>query len=325
MRYDIAVIGNDEAAFELLCLAAESGKRTIALLPESRHSSWMLGQALRRLVSNLLVDRSVRRRQLLNRAGSPRLLQKLVAGSIAAEVADHVHMLEHLGVEVVLGACRFLSPRELVVSSGMTCTRRAIHATNTVIATGVRQTALHRPLGLMPFHSPESLFEGTVLPDALCTFGGGDVGAGLAALFSLFGTDARHIASPDHSSAMLELAHESGVRMARQPDDLLKPITSASLPDAGSGVVDCRHNVGFTEHLNLAAIGVEPDEHGQLWCGSQFETWCSNVYGIGDVVGFATDHALSPTAQAVRVMNRMTHSIPRPYLLDSFVRAGVAV
>ena len=33
MQYDLAVIGNDEAAFEMLCLAAESGKRTAAVLP----------------------------------------------------------------------------------------------------------------------------------------------------------------------------------------------------------------------------------------------------------------------------------------------------
>jgi hypothetical protein len=48
MRYDIAVIGNDEAALELSCMAGSLGKRVLAILPEQRHSEWMIGIALRR-------------------------------------------------------------------------------------------------------------------------------------------------------------------------------------------------------------------------------------------------------------------------------------
>ncbi len=45
MKYDIAVIGNDEAAFEMMFVAAAAGQKTLAILPESRHSSWLMGQA----------------------------------------------------------------------------------------------------------------------------------------------------------------------------------------------------------------------------------------------------------------------------------------
>ena len=82
MQYDIAVIGNDEAAVEMMCLAAESGRRTAAVLPDSNHSAWLVALALRRLISDLLVDQSISRRQLLARTGSPRLLRQLVAGAI---------------------------------------------------------------------------------------------------------------------------------------------------------------------------------------------------------------------------------------------------
>ena len=167
MQYDIAVIGNDEAAFEMLCLAARSNRKTLAILPETHHSAWLVTQALRRLVTNLLVDRTQRRRQLFQEAGTPRLLQALLARSIVKEVSEHQQMLERIGVDVVLGEARFVDSHHLTVSLGITCTRETVEARHIVVGTGIRRTAMHRPLGLLPFHSPETLFGGPRLPPAV--------------------------------------------------------------------------------------------------------------------------------------------------------------
>ena len=155
MRYDIAVIGNDEAAFEMLCVAASSGQRAIGVLPEQRHSSWMVSQAIRRLVGQLLVDRSRSRQRQLSRSGSPGLLRRLIASALTAETQEHVALLEGLGVDVLLGEARLENRNTVVVSSGSACCRTAIQARNTVIGMGVRRTAMHRPLGLVPFHRPD--------------------------------------------------------------------------------------------------------------------------------------------------------------------------
>ena len=82
MRHDIAVIGNDQAAFEMLNLAARAGRTALAVLPESRHSAWIVAQALRRLVSGLLVDYSPQRRRMLSQTASPKLLHNLIARAI---------------------------------------------------------------------------------------------------------------------------------------------------------------------------------------------------------------------------------------------------
>jgi NAD(P) transhydrogenase len=319
MQYDITVIGNDEAALEMLCLAARSGQRTAAVLPEASHSSWLVGLALKRLISDLLVDQSTNRRHLLERTGSPRLLRRLLAGAIAKETTELTHMLERIKVDVHLGQSRFINNHSIAVADGRTCAQSTLNSRHFVIGTGTRHTAMHRPLGLVALHRPETLFEGSSLPQSICTLGGDSFGCGIAALFSLFGVQSRHVARDNQDRAMLELAKAVGVEIAFHPSEFGLTQSTGVLSNSHVDVVDCCRTVGFTEHLNLAAIDVEADENGQLWCSTGLETWCPGVFGIGDVVGFSADSAVHPSVQAERIQQRISRQIPRPHLLDLFI------
>jgi len=320
MHYDIAILGNDEAAMEMACAARGAGQRVAMAVPEQRHSSWMMEQALRRLVTELSVDCTAIRRSLLRRIGKPHLLRRLLAGAINAETSEAIELLERLGVDVVPGESRFVSRNSLVVTSGMSCKRTIMSATNIVIGTGVRRAAIHRSLGLLPFRRVESVLEGCHLPDSLIVLGGEAFGAGLASLFSLFGVQTSLLAPEKDDCDLLELAEDTGVQIVRHSSEL--GLTSEELvsPD-DQQIVDCRRTVGFTEHLGLPTIGIEPDEHGQLWCAANLETWCSGVFGIGSVVGFSADTADHPTIQAERVLNRIQHRIRRPHFLRSRIEA----
>lgn len=318
MRYDIAVIGNDEAAFEILCVAGSAGQRSIGILPEQRHSAWMVSLALRRLVEQLLVDRSHSRQKLFSRSGTPRLLHRLLATAMTAEVMDHAALLERLGVDVLLGEARIQGRNSILITSGIECRRTLVQAENVVIGSGIRRISRHRPLGLIPFHHPESLLSGIRLPRTLWILGGNELGAGIAALMSLFGVDARLLTDAGESCAMLDLADAAGVMIRRRPEEL--GWTDDSLFACESTVVDCRRVVGFTDHLGLPNVGVEPDEHGQLWCAANLETWCSGIFGIGSVVGFSADISNHPTEQAERILNRITHRIRPPHFVR--LRAG---
>ena len=302
MQYDIAVIGNDEAAFEMLNLAAAANKRTLAILPETRHSMWFVGQALRRLVSGLLVDRTPHRRRMFRSAGSPRLLHTLLTQAIVAEMDEYSAVLEQSGVHVMPAEARFVDSSNLQVWQSTTGRCRTVRAGSFVIGTGVRRCPMHRPHGHSLFLHPESLFTGRSLPESVNIIGGDQFGAGLAALMSLFGVRTRLAARTTNCSAMLELASAAGVAIAYHAAE-----TGSVNPEVRSSgsrpcIVDCRRSVGFTDHLGLDTIGIEPDERGQLWCASNFETWCSGIFGIGDVVGFSPDTALQPSVQAERVM-----------------------
>ena len=321
MRYDIAVLGNDEAAVEMACVASDAGQRVAIALPEQRHSSWMMEQALRRLVTELSVDYTAVRRSLLRRSGTPRLLQRLLAGAINAETSEAIELLERLGVDVVPGESRFVSRNSVAVTSGISCKRTIISATNIVIAMGVRRAPVHHPLGLLPFCRVESVLEGRSLPESLIVLGGDDFGAGFASFLSLFGVHTSLLARENSDCDLLELAEDAGVQIVHHPSELGLTSDGPVSPD-DQQIVDCRQTAGFTEHLGLSAIGIEPDEHGQLWCAANLETWCSGVFGIGSVVGFSADAADHPTIQAERVLNRIQHHIRKPHFLRSHVGAS---
>ena len=314
MRYDIAIIGNDEAAIEIACLASSTGQRVALALPEQRHSSWMMEQALRRLVTELSVDCSQERRAMLHHFGTPRLVQRLLASALTAEASDNIELLERSGVDIVPGESRFVNRNSVAITSGISCRRTLVHATNVVVGTGVRRAAVHRPLGLLSFQCVESVLEGHCLPESLVVLGGEGFGAGISSLLSLFGVHTSLLAQESRDCDLLELAEDSGVQIVHHASELGLTKDCTVLPDK-TQIIDCRRTVGFTEHLGLPAIGIEPDEHGQLWCAANLETWCSGVFGIGSVVGFSSDAADHSAIQAERVLNRMQHRIRKPQFL----------
>jgi hypothetical protein len=314
MRYDVTVIGNDEAAFEVSGAAATAGFRTLVVLPEQRHSSWIVSQALQRLTTELLSDRTPSRRQLFRRCGQPRLLHRLLSSALSREVAELASLLERNGADVVMGESRLLSRNRISVSSGSELRQVHFETRSTVIATGVRRSAMTRSLGLIPLLTPESCFHGPQMPRALTVLGGDDLGAGLAGLFSLFGTESQLLAHEDNHSRALLLASEAGVVVRTRAADLGLPVSGLPVCLAPY-VVDCRRVTGFTSHLNLADVGVEPDEQGQLWCDSSLETWCEDLFGAGDVVGFACGVDPHPEHQARRIVNRLQHRLRPPHFL----------
>jgi NAD(P) transhydrogenase len=314
MRYDIAVIGNDEAALELLCMAGSLGKRVLAILPEQRHSEWMISIALRRLVEQLLNDGRGTRLNESARRCTPGLVKRLLTNALTSEIMDYMAILERLGVDVRIGEARLLSRNSVMITSGMDCSRNVFIADNVVIGCGTRRTATHRPLGLVPSTGPESLLAGAMFPETVTILGGDQFGAGFSALLSVIGVESELITHGRADCAMQELAVATGVRMidAASVDEYAR---KRSRSGRSCDVLDFRRSVGFTEHLGLADVGVEPDELGRLWCASSLETWCSGVFGIGAVVGFSADISRHPTDQARRILNRISHRIPRPHFL----------
>ncbi len=111
MRYDIAVIGNDEAALELSCVAGSEGKSVLAVLPEQRHSEWMMGNALRRLVGQLLNDGAGLRLSSSVRRGSPGLIKRLLVNALTSEIMDYLEIFNRLGVDVLFGRGQTVEPQ----------------------------------------------------------------------------------------------------------------------------------------------------------------------------------------------------------------------
>lgn len=313
MRYDVAIIGNDEAAVQVARTCVANGLQVGCFLPARHHSSWIMSRALQALVGELLVDMTSKRQRFLTARRSPGLLKRLLTKAVAAEVTRVADGLKEIGCEVSISDPLFVDERtlELVVRE----TALPIRSRYTVIATGVRYDVMQSDFGRKCFRPPMSLFRGQRLPHRLCVLGGGDFGAAVAALMSLFGIHTRLVARRDPESVFLELAYSAGVHIGHHPSEV--GLTSdVQMLEEELTVVDCRRVIGFTDHLHLQATGIEPDENGQLWCAGNFETWCSGVFGVGEVVGFSSESALHPVIQAERVLERIRPSIPKPHLLE---------
>ena len=318
MSYDICVVGNDEASFEVLNLSASLQQRTLAVLPVVRHSSWLVTQALRALISDLLVDCDINRRRQFRRSASPSLLRSLISRAVSQEVSEHVSMLKRLGIEVVFGEPQLASRDEDNGTLLLRCNRTSYSASNLVLCTGIRHMMLDRTIPNRRVASPEALLGSRVLPEAAGIIGGSDFGAGLAGLLSLLGVNTWLVALDDEASAMHELAADTGAVIVEH----LSEINPKGVEAERIELIDCRRTVGFTKHLNLGCVDVEPDEHGKLWCAANMETWCAGIFGAGAVVGFSPDTSLHPTIQAEQIMKRIHPAQMRPHFNQSLRRVS---
>lgn len=299
----LTIIGNDEIALELAGLAANTGRRVLWIQSERCHSSWIVAVALRNLVSGLLADQTPTRRQHLRQLRSTSLLKKLLAKALCRELQILQAEADKLGISVLTGDVRFdnsghLHPLNSSVQHSAMFTRGP-----RVIATGTRCVPLSSVENRPQVLSIERLLDSPQLPRNACVLGGDGVGAGLAALLSLFGCQCRLINSGTCDEVLTELAIDSGVSVTDH--SLRSRLSEFSPTDNSESIIDCRRQVGFTAHLDLPQLGVEPDEQGQLWCNDVLETWRPGVYGAGSVVGFSPVTTSNLTRQAMLILHHL--------------------
>lgn len=301
MRYDLAVIGNDAAAFTMVDSAVRVGHRVLLVIPEHRHSAWLCSQAMNRLVTNMIADGFDVRERLQHHKATPGLLSRLLKSAIVDELTDLIAPWNHASVDVVLGELRIIESGCLAVHS-QTSGAITLHESKAiVIATGIRWSSSHSPFGVLPGRGPESLLSGSRLPSRVTVLGGQAFGLGLASLLNQVGVASTVVGDVDRDDVSFELALSSGVSVVSEDcaDDCL-PMESQ-----GHTVIDCQRAIGLTSHLNLRTVGVEPDENGRLWCDENLQTWGRGIYGIGEVIGFSTRCGLSLNEQASSILGHL--------------------
>ena len=69
-------------------------------------------------------------------------------------------------------------------------------------------------------------------------------------------------------------------------------------------VVVCCGHLGNTADCNLAAAGLMADDRGRLWCNAAYETWTTDIYAVGQVVGYPRT-ALPPREQIQILMDSL--------------------
>lgn len=318
LQRHLTIVGNDQPTLQLSLAAVRRGHPVRCVYPEVRHSAWLIGQALRRLLLRLLADSPASRRTSAVGGGGMPLLRALLRRALADEVIDQRSQLSAAGVTVLFSEAAFRRPGQLMLQSSQRRQPATLDIANCVIVSGVRHLLPESDVQ-RNIMDTERLFQQAHQPAELSVLGGDEVALGVAALFSLFGSSVELLAEDDLPETMAELAEHAGVRMRVRK--AIAPFSEGIQVPSERTVLDCRRVVGFTEHLNLTSIGVETDDCGRLWCSNRLETWCQHVFGAGAVVGFTAAGFSSVTAQVEAILQQVADSdLSRPGRSQSVTR-----
>jgi pyruvate/2-oxoglutarate dehydrogenase complex dihydrolipoamide dehydrogenase (E3) component len=229
---------------------------------------------------------------------------------VRARIAPHddPERFRAMGVDVIEGSARFVSPREVEVGGRRVTGRRF------VIATGTRASVPPIPgLAETGYFTHAEAFERTDLPRSLAVIGGGAIGVELAQSFARLGVAVTIVEmldgllmreEPDLAARLTSLLREEGVRVltGRVVTRVERSGTVARLIVEPPG----RDRVGpsdvpeesieadeilvaagrrpNTEDLDLDRAGVETD-HGWVTVDDRLRTSQRHIFGAGDVTG----------------------------------------
>lgn len=306
--FDLVVVGSGPAGEKAAAKAAFFGKR-VALVERAEE----LGGVCTRggLPSKVL------RQSAMTYAAAKQRLQTVLdpeqRPSIAALLADMGPVcearvlridknLERHKIALLHGDAQLLDRHRISVRSQ--AGTQIVSAAFIVIATGSRP---HRPAEI-PFDDErvfcsESILGAKVLPRSLTVVGGGAIGAEYASIFAALGTEvdlfeekARIVGFLDHEIGDC-LQHElsrrgvrlhlgEGVSDCRLQGEGVKTVGKKGTAVQSEALLFCGGRIGNTDGLGLEAAGITPGHNGRITVDPVFRTTVSNIYAVGDVIGF---------------------------------------
>lgn len=210
------------------------------------------------------------------------------------------------GVDLLMGQARFSGIRELevVLNNGEV---RQLSAEKIFINAGARpaRPALNG-VEQVPFLDSTSIMELDTVPEHLLVIGGGYVGLEFGQMFRRFGSQVSIIQRGSHllaredndiADAVADILREDGIEILLQSTPLhVERLADGHLhlrvqTPAGERVLTGSHlllaagRTPNTDHLNLAATGLQPDAHGFIPTNDQLETGVEGIYALGDIKG----------------------------------------
>ena len=209
------------------------------------------------------------------------------------------------GLDLLMGEANFTGPRSMDVrlNDGGTL---ALTAETIILNTGARPSAPPPELRGVPTLNSTSIMELDSVPEHLLVLGGGYVGLEFGQMFRRFGSDVTIIQhgkrllsreDADVADEVAKILREDGIEV------LLETAATGAEQDAdgrihlsvrglegdraltGSHLLVAVGRTPNTEHLNLAAAGVQTDKRGAIPVNERLETNVPGVYAIGDVNG----------------------------------------
>ncbi len=210
------------------------------------------------------------------------------------------------GVELIMGEARFTGPKKLEIRprSGET-----LHiSANTIFINAGARPSLPKISGIenVPTLDSTSIMELDVVPEHLLVVGGGYVGLEFGQMFRRFGSQVTIIQrgkylltreDTDVAEEVARILREDGIKILLETTTVnaerthegkigltvKTPTGERSL--TGSHLLLAAGRMPNTDWLNLAATGVQTDNHGFIRSNEKLETNVPGIYALGDVKG----------------------------------------
>jgi NAD(P) transhydrogenase len=308
--YDVIVIGTGPGG-EGAAMQARKLGRSVAVVERMRtiggactHLGTIPSKALRFAISqaaNLQTAGLVDSDTLAQARAFPNLRRS--AGSvISKQVEMRKGFYERNGVPVFHGQARFAGPRTIEVQGDLGG-RRILKADAIIVATGARP---YRPDDV-DFSHPRIFDSDTILdlpatPRTISIYGAGVVGCEYASMFRNMGVKVNLINTRDKLLEFLDdeiidalsyhLRERGVIIRHREEYERIEPRDDGVVVHLKSRkqlktdvLLWANGRTGNTDTLNLEAIGIVPNQRGQIDVDEDFRTAAEGVYAVGDVIG----------------------------------------
>ncbi len=291
--FDLVVIGSGPGGMRAAVQAAKVGKR-VAIVDKNAAGGGCV-------FFGTVPSKSLREAALEAGKGNFRASMERMRSVVKAESAVVAHQLERNGVHFVRGNARFVSPKELKVTTSKG--EISLNGENFIIATGT-SPLLHAEFSLKgaPVYDSDSILRLKTLPKKLLVIGAGVIGCEYTSIFARLGAKVTLV---DRRADLLRGVDQEAVDALRktflgsgimlhlnaQLDGLKKSPHGIEIKVnrktwKGGCVLVCLGRQANTAGLGLQEIGVELDPRGQIKVQpDNYRTNLPHICAVGDVIG----------------------------------------
>jgi pyruvate/2-oxoglutarate dehydrogenase complex dihydrolipoamide dehydrogenase (E3) component len=312
-QFDAIVIGSGQAGTPLSTALAEAGMRTALI--ERKHvggtcvnegctpTKTMVASARVACLARRAADYGVHTGDIRIDMERVRQRKRDIVNSFRNGSQGRIEKTANL--ELIFGEASFTRAKSLLVRQ-IDGGQRALTAAKIFINAGARPSVPTLDgLKCVPFLDSTSIMELDTVPQHLLVLGGGYVGLEFGQMFRRFGSRVTIVQSggqllnredPDIAEEVAKILQQDGVevllnanahRVSQSGGSIRLEVQQQghSTALAGSHLLVATGRVPNSDALNLAAAGVQTDDHGFIKVNGRLETTSNGIYALGDIKG----------------------------------------
>jgi pyruvate/2-oxoglutarate dehydrogenase complex dihydrolipoamide dehydrogenase (E3) component len=312
-HFDAIILGSGQAGNPLASALAQAGKKTAIV--EAKHvggtcintgctpTKTMVASARVAYLARRGADFGVHTSPVSVDMAKVRDRKRKIVASFRS--GNEKRLKSSQNIELMRGRAAFEGPHSVHVALNDGGERR-LEADWIFINTGLRSSTPNvEGIGDVPFLDNESVMELDAVPEHLLVLGGGYIGVEFGQMFRRFGSRVTIVQSgaqlltqedPEIAGEVKKILEEDGVQVLLNAKvrgvskdgssiALRVDVSGSDTVVSGSHLLVATGRVPNTDALNLAAAGIEANEHGFVIVNERLETNVEGVHALGDVKG----------------------------------------